>query len=97
MKMFNEEQEKQLKEIFAAMKRDVTIALFTEPGCYTCPETDGLLDEIAAMSERIRLVRYDLNDCWPSSWKGLQLDGMGSEALVEELELQVRFIQRVAA
>lgn len=43
------------------------------------------------------LVRYDLNDCWPSSWKGLQLDGMGSEALVEELELQVRFIQRVAA
>jgi glutaredoxin-like protein len=60
MKMFNEEQEKQLKEIFAAMKRDVTIALFTEPGCYTCPETDGLLDEIAGLTERIQLVRYDL-------------------------------------
>lgn len=43
------------------------------------------------------LVRYDLHDCWPTSWKGLQLDGMGSEALVEEMELQVRFIKRVAA
>ncbi len=59
MKMFNEELEKQLKEIFAALKGDVTIALFTEPGCATGEETTGLMEEIAALSPKIRLVRYD--------------------------------------
>lgn len=60
MKMFTDDQEKQLKEIFGAMKHDVTIALFTEPGCYTCAETDGMLDEIAGMTPRIRLEKLDL-------------------------------------
>jgi phage tail-like protein len=41
------------------------------------------------------LARYNLGTCWPSSWKGWQLDGMGNEAMVEELELQVRTIDRV--
>ena len=41
------------------------------------------------------VARYELTQCWPSSWKGFQLDGMGNEAMVEELELQVRHIQRV--
>lgn len=41
------------------------------------------------------LSRYNLGTCWPSSWKGWQLDGMGGEAMVEELELQVRSIERV--
>ncbi len=42
------------------------------------------------------VARYELSQCWPSSWKGFQLDGMGNEAMVEELELQVRGISRVA-
>lgn len=41
------------------------------------------------------VARYELTQCWPTSWKGFQLDGMGNEAMVEELELQVRHIQRV--
>ncbi len=41
------------------------------------------------------VARYELTQCWPSSWKGFQLDGMGNEAMVEELELQVRHVQRV--
>jgi glutaredoxin-like protein len=59
MKMFTEDLEKQLKEIFAVMTGDVTIALFTEPGCPTGEETDGLMEEVAAMSDHIHLVRYD--------------------------------------
>jgi phage tail-like protein len=42
------------------------------------------------------VARYELSQCWPSSWKGFQLDGMGNEAMVEELELQVRGISRVS-
>lgn len=60
MKMFTPDLEKQLKEIFAVMPGDVTIALFTEPGCPTGEETDGLMEEVAALNEHIRLVRYDL-------------------------------------
>jgi len=42
------------------------------------------------------LARYDLLDTWPSRWSGWQLDANGSNAMVEELELQVRHINRVA-
>jgi phage tail-like protein len=41
------------------------------------------------------LARYELTDCWPSSWKGWQLDANASNAMVEEIELQVRMIERV--
>ncbi|MFZ4578237.1 MAG: phage tail protein [Myxococcota bacterium] len=40
------------------------------------------------------LNRFDLIDCWPSSWRGWQLDAKSSNAMVEEIELQVRNIQR---
>ena len=43
------------------------------------------------------LARYELTDCWPSSWKGWQLDANASNAMVEEIELQVRGIERVEA
>jgi len=52
---------------------------------------DVLLDDDGVTE----LSRYNLGTCWPSSWKGWQLDGMGGEAMVEELELQVRSIERV--
>lgn len=42
------------------------------------------------------LARYDLLDTWPSRWSGWQLDASGSNAMVEELELQVRHIKRIA-
>ncbi len=42
------------------------------------------------------LARYNLLETWPSSWKGWQLDANASNAMVEELELQVRQVERVA-
>jgi phage tail-like protein len=39
-------------------------------------------------------ARYELYECWPSKWSGLQLDANGSNALVEEIELQVRYMKR---
>lgn len=60
MKFFNEENEKQLKEVFGGLKGDVTIALFTEGDCNTCKETGDFMSEIAALSDRIHLKSYDL-------------------------------------
>lgn len=42
------------------------------------------------------LARYNLMHTWPSRWSGWQLDANGSNAMVEEMELQVREMERVA-
>lgn len=42
------------------------------------------------------VVRYNLFEVWPSRWQGFQLDAQSSNAMIEELELQVRHVQRVA-
>ena len=41
------------------------------------------------------MASYHLYSTWPSSWKGWQLDANASNAMVEEIELQVRGIERV--
>lgn len=43
------------------------------------------------------VVRYDLQETWPSRWAGFQLDAQSSSAMLEELEIQARSISRVAA
>lgn len=61
MKMFNEELQTQLKEVFNDLKDDVTIALFTKEGdCYTCAETLAYMEEVAELSEKLTLKRYDI-------------------------------------
>lgn len=62
MKMFNEEIQGQLKEVFQEMKGDVTIALFTKEGeCPTCEETLAYMQEVTELTDKIHLVEYDLN------------------------------------
>lgn len=59
MKMFNEQLEAQLKEVFNDMKNDVTIALFTDgTDCYSCKETAGYMEEVEALSDKIHLKQY---------------------------------------
>ncbi len=60
MKMFNEDLEKQLKEVFSGLAGDVTIALFTEGDCYSCNETTDYMEEVAALSDKIHLKKYTL-------------------------------------
>jgi len=62
MKMFNEEIQGQLKEVFQEMKGDVTIALFTKEGeCPTCEETLAYMQEVTELTDKIHLVEYDIN------------------------------------
>jgi alkyl hydroperoxide reductase subunit AhpF len=74
-----------LRQVFVERLRDpITIQLFTQrvtqisiPGyeCATCRETNQLLEEVAALSEKITLEMYDL----------LQEGAKGREAGVEEI------------
>lgn len=61
-KMLNEEIQNQLRQVFAEMKEDVTMVLFTQEGeCYSCEETMGLLEEVEQLSDKIHLKKFDLN------------------------------------
>lgn len=62
MKMFNADLEEQLKEVFNDLTNDVTIALFTEEGCYSCEETTGYMEEVEALSDKIHLEKYTLSE-----------------------------------
>ena len=62
MKMFNEEIQGQLKEVFEEMKGDVTIALFTKQGeCPTCEETRAYMEEVSELTDKIHLAEYDIH------------------------------------
>lgn len=43
------------------------------------------------------VMRYNFFEAWPKKWKGMTLDGKGTDAAVEEIELAVERIERVQA
>ncbi len=62
MKLFNEDLQKQLGEVFENMNKEITLAVFTQEGdCYTCEETKSYMSEIEALSNKINLKLYDIN------------------------------------
>lgn len=61
MSILNEQIAGQLKEIFADMKQDVTLAVFTKKeGCETCDDTMSFMKEIEGLSDKIHLESFDL-------------------------------------
>lgn len=40
------------------------------------------------------VMRYNFFEGWPCVWKGLELDGRGAEATVEEVQIAVESIER---
>lgn len=61
-KMINKDVEKQLRQVFGAMKEDITLVLFTQEGeCYSCEETKQLLSEVAELNPHISFVEKDIH------------------------------------
>ena len=42
------------------------------------------------------VLRYNFFEAWPCKWKGFSLDGKGTDNAVEEVELAVEFLERIA-
>ena len=61
MAIIDNETAGQLKEIFTKMVDDIKIILFTTEGAPTCKETDEFVSECTAITEKIELIKYDLN------------------------------------
>lgn len=61
MKLLNDQLRDQLGQVFSNMKKDVTLAVFTQEGeCNTCTETVGFMEEIESLNDMIHLKKYDL-------------------------------------
>ncbi|MDH8678008.1 thioredoxin family protein [Fusibacter bizertensis] len=62
MSLLNEQIQGQLKEIFADMKKEITLAVFTKKeGCETCADTIAFMQEIEALSDKIHLEEIDFD------------------------------------
>ncbi len=62
MAFLNDDIRKQITEVFAPMKKNVNIALFVkESGCDSCEDTQGYLEEMAELSDKISLSVYDFD------------------------------------
>lgn len=61
MSLLNEQISEQLKTIFADMKNEMTLAVFTKKGeCETCEDTVSYMKEIEVLSDKINLEVLDI-------------------------------------
>jgi glutaredoxin-like protein len=61
MAIFDENITKQLRDILALMKDEVSLVFFSqEIECLICRETGEFLKEITSLNNKMKLVRYDL-------------------------------------
>lgn len=61
-KLLNKDVQDQLREAFNELKENVTMVLFTsENDCESCEATQGLLTEVAELSDKLSVQQFDLN------------------------------------
>ena len=62
-KLLNEQVVSQISQTFAQMKEPVQLLFFgTQENCEYCTDTRQLLEEVAAIDEKVKLSVYDLHD-----------------------------------
>lgn len=62
MSLLNNEIQNQIREVLNLMKSEVTLVLFTKKdNCDTCNETSELLNEIATLSDKIKVLHKDFD------------------------------------
>ena len=61
MAIFNEDAQKQLKEMLKSVKEPIQVIFFTQEfECSSCRDTHMFLEEICTLSEKLTLTVYDL-------------------------------------
>jgi len=62
MAFLNDDIKKQITELFAPLKKDVQIVLFTkETDCDSCEDTKGFIEEMTALNDGLSLSLFDIN------------------------------------
>lgn len=63
MSFIQERDKPEIQRIFSGMQESVELIIFTDTnGCQYCAETQQLLEEVSALSEKIILTMYSLTD-----------------------------------
>ncbi|MBE0408384.1 MAG: thioredoxin family protein [Anaerolineales bacterium] len=61
--LLNEEVKDQIRQLFAGLEEPVKVLFFGEKtGCDYCDDTRQLVEEVAALSEKLAMEEYDLED-----------------------------------
>lgn len=64
--MLDDTIRKQVNDVFAGLKEPVDIIFFSKKeNCQYCSEIDQLLTEVSALSEKISLQKYDIDEAAP--------------------------------
>lgn len=96
--MLDEGIQKQVRELFTALRRPVSVLFFgsSKPeSCQYCPETRQLLEEVCALSDLLRFEAHDIDDSAELA-KKYRVDGVPGFVLVghegdQEIDHGIRF------
>jgi glutaredoxin-like protein len=91
MKKLRKKVIKELEEVFKGLKKDVTLKYFTqEMECHFCKETRELLEEVAGLSDKIKLEVYDFVADKAEADK-YHVDKIPATVVMEEKDYGIRF------
>lgn len=91
MSVINKKQKKQLMELFEKIERDVNVLLFTQEfECQHCKTTREMAEEVAELSEKIKLRVLDfVNDAAEAEKYGI--DRIPAIVIKDEKDYGIRF------
>ena len=91
MPMISDDMRSQLTEILKALTNEVTLLLFTQKeGCHFCTLAGELLEELTALSEKLKLEVHDFAEDSPLA-KKYAIDKTPAIVLVGEKDYGIRF------
>jgi glutaredoxin-like protein len=91
MKKLNKKIAKGLEEIFKGLKKEVTLKYFTQSmECQFCLETRELLEELAELSDKIRLQVYDFEKD-KTEVEQYKVDKIPAIVMMDEKDYGIRF------
>jgi glutaredoxin-like protein len=91
MKKLNKKIAKGLEEVFKGLKKEVTLKYFTQSmECNFCQETRELLEEVAELSDKIRLQVFDFEKD-KTEVEQYKVDKIPALVIMDEKDYGVRF------
>lgn len=91
MSKLNKKVIKQLQEVFAVLKKEVTLKYFTQSiECQFCSDTRELLEEVAEISKKIKLEVYDFVEDKEEVEK-YNIDKIPAIVVMDEKDYGIRF------
>ena len=90
MPIIGEQEQAQIREMLQRMSGTVNMLVFGQEGCQACAQTEQLVTELAALSDKLSAAVYDM-DADPAQAELYGIDKAPAIVLVGEKDHGVRF------